>query len=157
MKTIKINLASKTYEVEKLPILGNRDWRKRFDEPIGKILRAAKTIKALTGEKWETPKDMMQAVGMALVSHVDELTEVLLGSIDTITDAVFAYSPVLRAERQYIEANGYDDEMVRAFLEVAQLAYPFSAVIKNVIELGSRVDGTSPNSSEPSGDSGKTS
>jgi len=156
MQSITINLAGRQYDIEKKPIRANREWRKNFDEPIGKILGAAKAIKKLTGEEWDNPQQMMGAVAIALASHVDELTEVLLGSVDTITEAVFAYSPTLASEREFIEANGYDDEMVRAFLEVAQLAFPFSSVIKTVMNLGSMEGTTSQSLPEQNGKQTKT-
>jgi len=157
MQTVKITLAGKTYDVQKLPIRQNREWRQKFDEPIGKLLGAAKAVGQLSKQEWKDTREMMSTVGIVLATHVDDIVRVLLDSMDLITQAVFDYSPVLKREKHLIEEHGFDDEMVRAFVEVVQLAYPFSPVIKSMIQLGSQVDGISQSSPEPSGDSGKTS
>jgi len=156
MQTVKITLAGKTYEVQKLPIRANREWRKKFDEPIGKLLGAAKAVSDLSKQEWKDSREMFAAIGLALAAHVDEIVHVLLGSMDLITQAVFDYSPMLKKEQAFIEEHGFDEEMVRAFVEVVQLAYPFSPVIKSMIQLGSQADGISQSSLEPSGESGKT-
>lgn len=156
LKSASLSLAGKTYEVKQRPIKANREWRKKFDAPIGKLMSAVRAVKALSDKEFDTPGDMMKVVGITLIQHVDEIVQVLLDSVDLITEAVFAYSPALQADQAYIEEHGYDEEMVRAFLEVVQLAYPFSSVVKSVLAIGSKVDGMSPSSPAPSGDSGKT-
>ena len=157
MKSISVQLAGKTYEVHKLPIKANRAWRQKFDEPIGKLLGAARAIKAISSEEFENGNEMLKVVGVTLLRHADEIVGVLLESVDLITDAVFAYSPVLLADRENIEDHGYDEEIARAFLEVMKLAYPFSSMIEGMLGLGSRLDGMSQSSPVPNGASGKTS
>jgi hypothetical protein len=49
--------------------------------------------------------------------------------MDTIQEMLFAYAPNLMVHREAIEENAYDDEMMRAFLEVLKLAYPFGQIV----------------------------
>lgn len=56
---------------------------------------------------------------------VQKIGGLLVGSIDLVADMLFDFSPELAADRQRIDAEGYDDEIVAAFLEVIKLLYPF--------------------------------
>ena len=126
MKTITVPLGGKSYEVQALPIRKARAWRKKFAEPFNLIVG---TLEALPGVEITKPEDL------ALL--VRSLSEVLLGSVDTLVDMLFDFSPALAADKDYILDHATDDEAVRAFVEVLKLAYPLVelvGVIRNAVQ-----------------------
>jgi len=64
--------------------------------------------------------------GNDLAELVQVLRHTLIGSIDMLQDLLFAYSPVLAADRERIEAEAFDEEALAAFVEVLKLAYPLA-------------------------------
>ena len=118
MKTITATLGEKSYEVKALPIRPARAWRKKFAEPFNMIVGA---LEALPNVEITKPEDL------ALL--VRSLSEVLLGSVDTLVDMLFDYSPALSADKDYILDHASDDEAVSAFVGVLKLAYPLVELV----------------------------
>jgi hypothetical protein len=42
---------------------------------------------------------------------------------------LYEYSPALCADKERIEAESYDSEIVQAFMEVLKLAFPFGSAV----------------------------
>lgn len=61
----------------------------------------------------------------SIADLMDKIGGLLAGSIDTVADMLFDFSPALAEDRERIEAEGYDDEIIAAFVEVLKLLYPF--------------------------------
>jgi hypothetical protein len=113
-QSIDVTLGDKTYTVQALPIRQSAAWRRRLAEPFGNlahILNDAGQIELTNGN------------GLANVIQVIEKS--LIGSVDILLELLFAYSPALAADRERIESQAYDDEAMRAFVEIVRLAYPF--------------------------------
>jgi len=64
-------------------------------------------------------------------------------SIDEIKDMLFDFSPELQADREWIDQNAYDSEIVVAFVEVLKLCFPFLAVLDLVTGPSGRSTSTS--------------
>lgn len=163
---ILVSLADRTYTVKKLPMKGNKRWRKKLEGPFAdlagilgnmddlELMSDVTQVDAKTGEKVKTGT----TVNFTSISGVvGSFSRVLLGSIDLLMDLLFEYSPELAADREYIEENAFDEEALAALVGVLKLAYPFGTVWEMV--TGSRLEGqiqrsTGPNSSSPSTGSG---
>lgn len=121
MKTIRIQLAGKKYEIQTLPIAQSRAWRQQLMQPfqlIGAIL------------------DHVDLNDLTNIANVEELIPLfkegvmtVLGSVELLVDLLFAYSPVLEADREHIENTAHDDEAMQALMEVIKVAYPLGGLM----------------------------
>jgi hypothetical protein len=142
-RSVSIALGGRQYEVKALPIKASRAWRERFNGPMGQVLE----IFNVSQIELNSPADLGRLLG--------SLKDILLGSLDLAADLLFSYSPALAADRERIEAEAFDEEMVAALIEVVKLAFPFGEFVKLARGLQSRATLTS--SPAPSGASGPTS
>ena len=136
MKTIEVTVAERDYIITPLPIRKNREWRKQFDEPINDAANLLTEIGSYADTEFEDGKAMVGQIGKAISGSLSPIIHHLLGSADTITEAVFDYSPAMQEDREYIEENGFDTEIVAAFLAILSLAFPFGQAIRGLMELG---------------------
>lgn len=124
----EVVLGGKTFTIQALPMKPAREWRERFGEPlqivIG-VLRNAGNLQLTT-----TNEDGGESVNLPMVAGLlQQVGELLLGSIDLLNDALFEYSPELQREREWIENNADDAEALAALWRVLQLAYPFGNLV----------------------------
>ena len=152
MRTITVVLGEKEYVLRELPVRKNREWRERLQKPFGEL------VEALQGAR-DTEIDNLRAVG----GLVQQLSALLLGSVDIVIDLIFAYAPELAEDGKYIEENGYDSQFLEAFASVLGLAYPFSMwmgpvrrAARELNAIGSRDKETSTSSAAANGASGTT-
>lgn len=154
MRSTVVTLGGKDYTVEQLTIGANREWRKKFDEPINRLLTATQAVGDLAAVEFEDTKDLLKGIGLALVQHADSIIRVLLESPDLLLQGVYEYAPAVKAESKRIEETAYDDEIGAAFVEVVKLAFPFGSLL-NLAKLGQQTAGTSQNSPEANGEPGR--
>lgn len=111
-------LGEKKFVVRALSMKAARAWRKDFGEPLQVIIGVLQNA----GE-----------IELTSTTHVasllNEVGPLLLGSVDILVEALFAYSPTLEAEREWIEEHADDVEAMAALWEVLQLAYPFGGLL----------------------------
>jgi len=158
MKVVKVTIAGKEYAVTPLPIKKNREWRKQFDAPIRDAASLLAEVGSHAGVEYEDASKMINSLGKAVSGKLAPVINHLLGSADLITEAVFDYSPELKKDRKRIENEGYDTEIVAAFMSILGLAFPFGQAIQGLMELGKenpKVSGqeeqpTVPSSASPS-------
>jgi hypothetical protein len=144
MQPIKVNLAEREYEIRPLPMRPARAFREKIGAQIGGLANVLKDLDAIEVTNLSSIGDL-----------VNQLGGTLAGSMDLIADLLFDYSPELQADRKRIEAQAYDDEIVKAFLEVLKLLYPFGALASSLNgRVGQRITTSSPSAS---GDAGQTS
>lgn len=151
MKSIQVNLGGRQYTIESLKFRAERAWRKKYDVTINELIGAVSKVKELSSKEFDTTGGLFKEIGMVLLSHADDLIRALLNSPDILLEAICDYSPVLSADREFIEENAYQDEIAAAFVEVLKIAYPFGSLLGIVTSLGSVEKQTSPNSPAPSG------
>jgi hypothetical protein len=72
--------------------------------------------------------DLTKATDLAQLAGV--LRDVVIRMPDIACDLLYDYSPEIAADRDRIEIESYDDEIVAALLEVLKLAYPFGGLLK---------------------------
>ena len=121
MKTVVVELGGRGFEVRELPMRASRAWRERLGAPMREVVQRLQGAAAM---------EVTDVAGIGdLIEHVGEL---VLGSVEIAADLVFEYSPELAAERDWIEEQVYDSEMMAAFVEVLKLAYPFGKMLSAV-------------------------
>lgn len=139
----KVTLGGRDYTIAAAPIRQSKLWREKLALPFSSL-----TIALETTSKVEL--DVGQLMDMA--DLVRRFSGVLIGSIDTMLDLIFEYSPVLEQDREWIEENAYDDEALEAFTKILALAYPLGQLMS--IISGPSVSKTSSNSPSRNGASG---
>ena len=136
MKTIQVSLAGREYTITPLPIKKNREWRKQFDTPIQDAASLLTEVGSYADQEFEDAGKMVGSIGKAVSGKLPAVINHLVKSADTITEAVFDYSPEMKKDRKHIEAEGYDTEIVSCFLAILGLAFPFGQAIQGLLKLG---------------------
>jgi hypothetical protein len=138
MKTAVVTIGEKSYTLREAKRKANAKWRQAFQAEFTDV---ANLIEGLPHTDL-TP----EALGGLLHQIIGKVG----GSVDLLAELVFDYSPELAADREAIEEEAYDSEVMAAFTAVLKLAYPFGSVIQAVsglVELGQKGKPTLPSSS----------
>lgn len=136
MKTIQVSIAGREYTITPLPIKRNREWRKQFDAPIQDAANLLVEVGSYADTEFEDTSKMIGSIGKAVSGKLPDVINHLLGSADTITKAVFDYSPEMKKDKKHIEEKGFDEEIVSCFLSILGLAFPFGQAIRGLMDLG---------------------
>ena len=112
MKSITVTVAEREYIVFSLPIKKNRKWRKQFEKPIQDAASLLAEVGSYADTEFEDTGKMVSQIGKAVSGKLPAVIDHLVKSADTITDAVFDYSPDMKKDRKHIEEHGYDEEIV---------------------------------------------
>lgn len=133
-REISYTLGGRAYTSKDKPFGEKMKWRKRLEE--SRVVRIFKSIDAamiqivkvgdnINENGWNNV-DLNQVIGVAQVLPV--LVDGLLNSVDEIIELLFAYDGKLQADRKWLEANAYDEEVIDAFIEVLKLHFPITAL-----------------------------
>lgn len=114
MRSAIVTLGGVQYTINELPSRRAAQWRQSMQIKLG-------DVSALIESAPET--DISS--GVALANLVRDVGSTLIGSTDTLVELLFAYAPAMAADRERIENECYDSELIAAFVEVVKLAYPF--------------------------------
>jgi hypothetical protein len=112
-----VSLGGREYMVRPLPIRAASEWRAQFNarfSALTDLLANADRIELNSAE------DIARVVAIA--------RDVLLTAPDVLFDLLCAFAPEIAADRERIENEAYDDEVIAAFAEVLRLAFPFGAL-----------------------------
>lgn len=139
IRTIPMTFGDRTYEVPMAPIKRAKAWRKQLRQPLDELLGLISTD--LLNVELSSLQD--------LVATVNKVLPVLLEATDTLLGLLYAYAPTLKADREFIEEQGYDDQIVDAFLAVLKVAFPLGRL---AALLGPEKSETSKSLPAPSGD-----
>ncbi len=126
MQPITVRLANREYKVKPLPVRPSRAFRQRIGEQISGLTDLVAEVLTPTGEAASVSDlssltEMIGGLGQAISQKV-------IGSTDLIADLLFEYSPELNTDRERIELEAYDEEIIAAFVEVLKLLYPFGSL-----------------------------
>lgn len=138
MRSITIRLADRTYTIPQAPIGRAKEWRKKLKQPLNEILAL------VSGDLTAELTTMADLVALA-----DKVIPVLMDAPETLLELLLGYAPALRGDRSYIEENGFDEQVVDAFLAVLKVAFPLARLTEL---LGPMSPATSSSSPEPSGE-----
>ncbi len=131
MKKVTVEMGGQEYEITCLPYRQSREWREKFAEPIERIVGGLQFTGELLGKGIDSGQALGDTVGALGKVLLGDLGKTLLGSVDLCAEMLFAYAPNL--DRAAIEENAYDEEILKAFVEVLKLAYPFSEILASVL------------------------
>lgn len=143
MRQVIVTLGGRQYTIVAPPIRQSKAWREKLAIPFSSLTQALEQAGAV--------KIDVQQLG-DIAALVKRFSGVLIGSIDTLLDMLFDYSPTLASDREWIEENAYDEEALAAFTEVLKLAYPLGTLSQ--ILAGPTANKTSSNLHSPSGGTG---
>lgn len=124
----------KSYEIEEAGILRSRKWRARFGETVMPLFQQ---LPGVLDFEFENPEDLLK-----LMPFVQQL---VLNALDDVFELLVLYSEELEVDRDWIEANATDRQVVTAFMGVLQLAVPFELdnILANLNGLASHTTGSS--------------
>jgi len=134
MDRVKVTLGGRDYEIEPLRYKKSQAWRRQLSEKIDGIANVFSTVIEL---------EIDSAEDIALI--VTEAKSVLLDSMEDVFDLLMEYSPDLKKDREFIEEQAYDQEIVDAFIEVVKLAFPFIEPLRKLSLIGLDTQKTSKN------------
>lgn len=116
-----ITLGGVEYPVRALPMRQAREFRQGFGELVNSLAGALRAVNSTNIDNFDT-----------VAGLIDSLGDLLIGSIDQIAEYVFSYSPEIAADRERIENEATDTEMIAAFREVLALLYPFGGLMNSL-------------------------
>jgi hypothetical protein len=154
MKTVTVEFAGRTYEVEALPIRQARVWRQHLEERMGGALTAFREVGALAMRNFDNPDELLVAGTNTVLQQFAGLFTTVVRSSDLVAECVFEFSPALAKERKWIETHATDEEMTRAFITILGLAYPFGSWAELIQSLGLWARTMRTSSADPSSESG---
>jgi hypothetical protein len=157
MKQITVELAGKEYAISPLPIRKAREWRKQFEEIIADISELLSTVGEYVDVEFENTQAMVSTIGSLVSGNLSKVAGYLLGSADIMAEAIFTYSDELAKDRERIEDEAFDDELVQVFLAILKLAFPFGGAVEGLIKLGQEPPETPQSSASVSSENGMTS
>lgn len=124
-----VTLGGKEFLIQAQNMKGARQWREEFSKPVQQVLGMLNQMQGVELSDIGNAAGVLQQVGTFL-----------LGSVDILVDALFAYSPALQLEREWIEENADDTDAMGALWAVLQLAYPFGNLV-TLLNPGRRTTG----------------
>lgn len=117
MKQETITLGGKEYQINELPRRANAQWRQQFQVLVASVTNLVEASQV----------DITNTAD--LVGVVGQVRDVLMQAPDQLIELLFAYSPALAADRERIEADVYESEILGVFIEVLKLAFPFGEIL----------------------------
>ena len=117
-REVMVVMGGEEYRIRALNMRGARQWRAEFSKPVQEVLSMMNEVQGIE------LSDVSSAA-----SALQQVAGFLLGSVDVLVDALFAYSPELRADRERIEEQADDTEAMAALWEVLKMAYPFGSMV----------------------------
>ena len=125
LKTVSVTIAGQEYTISPKPIGESRAWRERLGQPLSGLVGIFADAKSI---QINNPADI-QRVFEAFKSAIADAPDVIL-------DLVCDYAPEIAGDRERIETEGFDYEIMEAFKEVLTLVYPFGTLMSFIRRRG---------------------
>lgn len=129
-RMVVVELGEREFTIRQRSIRESKAWRESLAGPFQELV------------------GVLEGAGDLELSRLGDLAGLVrlvagrvIGAVELVLDLLFEYSPELASEREWIEANAYDDEALDAFVEVLKLAYPFGR-LAGLLQAGPRPSGT---------------
>lgn len=121
MPETNVLLGGKEYSIKRLPVRKSRVWRAQFNAKLDTIIG---DILELTN---------LKALDMGDLSAVVTAGKnAVIGLLDEALDLVCEYAPEIAQDRERIEEEAYDNEVVEAFERILGLAFPLGSLLKRL-------------------------
>lgn len=135
MRRTTVTLGGQNYEVTEMRSRDNAAWRKKVEN----------VVEHVAGLISDAP-DVKLTDGNAVARLVRDVAGGLVKSPDTLREMLLEYSPALSGDRERIEAEAYDSEIIDAFWCVLELAFPFGGLLDRAkVAIGQAVQATGRN------------
>jgi hypothetical protein len=121
MNPIVIPIAGRDYNVKPLTIRKSREWRESFEHKFDGLVTVLTTFSTIEVNN-------LSGVGEVIAT----LKSTLINSVDTVLDLVCAYAPEIDQDRERIENEAYDAEIVEAFGSILGLVFPLGKLTRVV-------------------------
>lgn len=125
MKTITVKIAEKQYVIAPKSIIESRQWREKLAYPLNGL---AEIFEDANNIKLDNPQDLKRVF------------DLFMGSIASAPDLIFNlvcdYAPEIAKDRDHVEQNGFDEEIMEAFKGVLTLVYPFGTLVNFIKRRG---------------------
>ncbi len=157
MEAKTITLAGKDYELSRLTYSRSRQWRQEHGAIVKRLLGATRQISPLLADGKNLMELNLADLGRVLLNHAGDLVELFVDGSDLALDAICSYAPEIAADRARIETEAYDEELLGAFWEVVQLAFPLAGSVRRLVTIGQGAGATSKSSPLPNGEEPLTS
>ena len=105
------------YVVTEAPMLRGRRWRHQFNE---KVLPAIEGLMRAQDLEFDNTEDLANLMPL--------VTGLLSDIIDDVVELVITYSSELEGDREWIEENASEGQLIGAFFDILQLALPLAEV-----------------------------
>jgi len=140
IESATLYLGEREFVVQTAGFMRSKPWKKRLFEEIKPLFEK---VSAAPDIVFNTAADLLKLVPLA--------EELFTDGLDLVFDMLITYSPVLEAEREYIENYATDKQILAAFQGVVILADPFGVVATMTRRIGRTATTTSSNSHVASG------
>jgi len=135
IRTVRGLLGEREYTIREAGFAASKVWKKRLMAEVKPLFNTFSDAPNMT---FETPADLMNLFPLVESIFVD--------GIETIFDLLLEYSPALKEDREYIEANATDHQIVSLFREVILLSDFLGLIAQMSASNGPVMTGTLSNS-----------
>jgi len=118
IRSATVTIAGKEYVIKALPISKAKQWRAEFQKPFDEIVAALQAAPHI---------EITNIAGLADVVYAAK--DIVFGALELLLQMLYSYSPEVVADAEFIEENGYDEEIMAAVVEVVKLVYPFGTLV----------------------------
>jgi hypothetical protein len=167
MRSIVVTLGEKPYTVTQLPLRQNAAWQRKVAENAKPLLAAMPSLLSALGPViQQTGNGWLSALNdQTMPALLDSGSGVLLGVIDAMPvmlDLLYEFDPALNLDKQHIEDEATEEEVIAAFVDIVKMSFPFGSRLGDLLKAcqatmaasGGTTAMTTPNSPLPSGDGG---
>lgn len=117
MRSVTVVLEGQEFEVTELRRRDSREWRERLEAEFGELSDAI-----------QGAPDVELTDAQALGNLIRSVMGRVLRAPDIVADFLVDYAPNLKDAVE----DGYDSEIIEAFIQVVGLAYPFGSAVQRL-------------------------
>ncbi len=132
IETATVRLGDKEYTISEQPRVRAKPWRVRLLEEVKPLFAQLENAGNLS---FDQPGDLVKVLPL--------LEAVMLDGLDSIAALTVTFAPELEADREYIEQNATEKQIMACFMEAVKLSDPFGLANQIGRLSGLRVNGTS--------------
>lgn len=118
---VTVVLGGQEYLIVPLNLRASRIWRQTLGQPVAELVNILSQANTL---ELKNPADLAKILNMV---HTH-----LIGSPDLVFEAVCGYSPSIKEDRERLETEALDAEIIDVLGVILKLAFPFSRLVNNL-------------------------
>ena len=134
IESVCVRLGEREFAIRTAGFVRAKPWKKRL---LTELQPVFEEIGGATNMSFNSPADLLKMIPL--------MQSIFLDVTDKMLELLLAYASELEAEREYIEQNATDKQIMAAFQEVVKLSDPFGVVALVTRTYGLTTAGTSSN------------